>query len=44
MTDPAPAKEDGAARAIRFMVIKAAIFIGIPMAAALVAALVIVMR
>lgn len=44
MVDPARAEQDDAARAIRFMVVKAAIFIGIPLVAALIAALVIVMR
>ncbi len=36
--------DDGAAKALRFMLVKAAIFMGIPLAAAAIAAAVIVMR
>ncbi len=42
--EQSPAGGDDAAKAIRFLAIKAAIFIGIPLAAAVIAALVIVLR
>jgi hypothetical protein len=41
-TDKSPG--DDAGKALRFMAIKAAIFIGIPLAAAIIAALTIVLR
>lgn len=41
---PTPAPTDDAAKALRFMLVKAAIFIGIPLLAAVVAALVILFR
>ncbi len=42
--DDRPSGDDDAAKALRFMAIKAAIFIGIPLAAAAIAALAIVLR
>ena len=38
------ASKDDAAQAVRFMLLKAAIFIGIPLVAALIAALTIILR
>ena len=39
-----PSSGNDAAQAVRFMLLKAAIFIGIPLAAALIAALTIILR
>ena len=43
-SEPASTPTDDAAKALRFMLVKAAIFIGIPLVAAIAAALVIVWR
>lgn len=42
--EPSSPPNDDAAKAIRFMLVKAAIFIGIPLIAALVAAIVVLYR
>ncbi len=44
MASPATKPTDDAARALRFMLVKAAIFIGIPLVAAIVAALSVILR